>query len=94
MQLVMAISEPSIERMKCAPDNDEGRRTAAFCDTEISPWYTRIHATRYFVISRILLRHRQKEFERELKNRSHESKLLLALLNKNEFMFDSCSPWP
>ena len=31
-----------------------------------------------------LLRHRRKEFDYELKNRSHESKLLLAQINRNQ----------
>ena len=36
----------------------------------------------------------RKEFGWELKNRSHVSKLLLAQVTRNEFIFDSCSPGP
>ena len=51
-------------------------------------------ATRDSVDSRTLLRRRWKEFSWELKNRSHESKLLLAQMNGCELLFDSCSPVP
>ena len=55
--------------------------------------YTPGHAMRYFVVSRTLSRQWQKVLEWSLKNKSYESKLLLALLDENDFLLDSCSPF-
>ena len=94
--LIHAIKQVMPMRMR----NHGKRRTNGITRLQIpaiprmsdSPRYTALHTMCDFARPRILLCRWSKEFEWELKNRSHESKLLLALLNKNEFLFDSRSP--
>ena len=84
----------SRERLKIiAPKRDIFERTNAERCTS-SPLRRRVNAMWDSVGSRTLLRRRRKEPGWELKNRSHESKLLLAQMNRNQTRIHSCSSGP
>ena len=59
-----------------------------------SPRYTPLHATHYFVGPHTLLQCWRTEFQWELKNTSHKSKFLFALVNRNQTRIHSCLTKP
>ena len=59
-----------------------------------SPLHTPVHATSDFVVPRTFLCRWLKELGWVFKIRSHESKWLLAQVNRNQTIIHSCSPGP